>query len=197
MSLRNINWLTGWALLTIGLTALLFTPIQAQGAHDHKDPASWYQKLSTPESLQAQFDSNPVLFFLAVFVLGIGVSLTPCVLPMIPITVSIISGSKQAVSGRSGARSAMAGLVSSLVYVLGVSITYAFLGVLAATLGVTVRGILQSWEVQAIIGAFLAVLGLSMIGLFSLPIVGKIDLWRKNEGSERILKNEQLVELLK
>jgi len=172
MSLRNIHRIAGGVLLSIGLVALLFAPAQGQDLHHHEESQNWYQKLATPERLQEQFEQNPVIFFTAVFVLGIGVSLTPCVLPMIPITASIICGSKQAIRSRTVTRSALAGLLTSLVYVLGVSITYALLGVLAATLGVVVRGVLQGWLVQAIIGALFAVLGLSMIGLFSLPIPG-------------------------
>ena len=91
---------------------------------------------------------------------------------MIPITVSIISGSKEAAPGRSAARTVLAGLTTSLIYVLGISLTYALLGILAALLGVIVRTKLQAWFVQAVIGGLFVVLGLSMVGLFSLPIPG-------------------------
>ena len=157
--------------LLIALGVLLSVPAQAQDTAQQKD-LSWYQKLTTPEGLQEQFQSNPILFFAAIFVLGVGASLTPCVLPMIPITVSIISGSKEAVPGRSAARTVLAGLTTSLIYVLGISLTYALLGILAALLGVIIRTKLQAWFVQAVIGGLFVVLGLSMVGLFSLPIPG-------------------------
>ena len=137
-------------------------------------PLSWYNKLTTDQGVQEQFQENPILFFAAIFVLGIAVSLTPCVWPMIPITVSIVSGSKQAVPGRSAARHALAGLLSSAIYVLGVSITYASLGLAVASLrrGFMVRSLLQRWPVQTVIGALFVILGLSMVGLISLPIPG-------------------------
>ena len=169
---KNIYRIFGGVLLILGLFVLLSAPALAQDSHQDEESLSWYQKLTRPEGLQEQFDSNPILFFAAVFALGVAVSFTPCVLPMIPITVSIISGSKQAIPGRSAARSAAAGLANSLVYVLGISLTYAFLGILAVLFGFIVRSTLQSWIVQAVIGSLFIVLGLSMTGLFSLPIPG-------------------------
>ncbi len=169
---KNIYRIFGGVLLILGLLVLFSAPVLAQDAQQDEESLSWYQKLTRPEGLQEQFESNPILFFAAIFALGVGVSLTPCVLPMIPITVSIISGAKQAIPGRSAARNAAAGLAKSLVYVLGISLTYAFLGILASLFGFIVRSTLQSWTIQAVIGSFFVVLGLSMTGLFSLPIPG-------------------------
>ncbi len=169
---KNIYPILGGAFLALGLLVLLSAPVLAQDSQQDEESLSWYQKLTRPEGLQEQFDSNRILFFAAVFTLGVAVSFTPCVLPMIPITVSIISGSKQAIPGRSAARNAAAGLAKSLVYVLGISLTYAFLGILAVLFGFVVRVTLQSWIVQAVIGSFFIVLGLSMTGLFLLPIPG-------------------------
>ena len=169
---KNIYPIFGGVLLILGLLVLLSAPVLAQDAQQDEESLSWYQKLTRPEGLQEQFDSNPILFFAAVFALGVAVSFTPCVLPMIPITISIVAGTKQAIPGRSAARNVAAGLAKSLVYVLGISLTYAFLGILAVLFGFIVRSTLQSWIVQTVIGSFFVVLGLSMAGLFSLPIPG-------------------------
>ncbi|MFA0069975.1 cytochrome C biogenesis protein, partial [Vibrio breoganii] len=59
---------------------------------------------------------------LVFFLLGLGLSLTPCVLPMIPILASIIGGEK-AMTGKKGAA-----LSSS--YVLGMATSYAMTGIL-------------------------------------------------------------------
>ena len=168
----NAKWMVAWAVLTVSLVGLLSVPAQAQETHEHEEELTWYEKLSTAEGLQEQFQSNPVLFFAAVFALGVGASLTPCVLPMIPITVSIISGSKQSLAGRTAGRGALAGLTNSVVYVLGVSITYALLGVAAALLGGIFRSHLQNWPVQTVMGGLLVILGLSMVGVIPLPIPG-------------------------
>lgn len=174
MTLTRSYRIIGCMLLGLGLLVLFCGPAFAQETNtdEHEESLSWYERLTSPEGLQEQFERNPILFFAAIFVLGVGVSLTPCVLPMIPITVSIISGAKQAVPGRSGVRGALTGLVNSLVYVLGISLTYAFLGILASVFGVIVRSTLQDWIIQAIIGGLFAVMGLSMMGLFPLPIPG-------------------------
>ncbi len=169
---KNIYGILGGVVLILGLLMLLSSPALAQEAEQEKESLSWQEKLSSPEGLQEQFDNNPIWFFAAVFALGVAVSLTPCVLPMIPITISIISGSKQSVPGRSAVLNIASGLSKCLVYVLGMSITYAVLGLLAARFGFIVRSWLQDWIVQAVIGLFFVVLGLSMAGLFSLPIPG-------------------------
>ena len=191
MSLRNVKRMSLWLVLAGVLAVLLSAPAWAQDTREQEEELSWYEKFTTSEGVQQQFESNPVLFFAAVFALGIGVSLTPCVLPMIPITVSIVTGSKQEVAGRTVGRSALAGLASSAVYVLGVSITYAVLGVMAAMLNVVVRQILQGCTVLIIIGVIFAVLGLSMLGLFSLPIPGwgraKLDTVAQRQNTKRSL----------
>lgn len=188
---RNTQRIVALVILVVGLALLLAVPVQGQEAAEQQEELNWYQKLTSSEGIQEQFENKPIVFFVGVFVLGIGVSLTPCVLPMIPITVSIISGSKQAVAGRTVGRSALAGLGNSLVYVLGVSITYALLGVLAAMSGVIVRQILQGCTVLIIIGGIFVVLGLSMMGAFALPLPGwgraKLDAAAQRQKAKRSL----------
>jgi thiol:disulfide interchange protein DsbD len=62
---------------------------------------------------------------------GILSSLTPCIYPMIPITVGVVGG----VRGAHEQRTTRAVLVRGLAYVLGMAIIYAFLGVLAGITG--------------------------------------------------------------
>ena len=173
MSAQNIKRTTALVVLAVGLAVLLSVPAQAQEGDESGEGLSWRQNFTTSEGIQQQFESNPVLFFAAIFAMGVATSLTPCVLPMIPITISIITGSKQEVAGRTALRNALSGLASSVVYVLGVSLTYALLGILAVVLkSVLLRVTLQSWWVQSIIGGIFVILGLSMLGVFSLPIPG-------------------------
>lgn len=70
---------------------------------------------------------------LLLFGLGVLLTFTPCVLPMIPILSSIIVGQKEAVSLKRAA-----GL--SLSYVLGMAITYAIFGLIIASVGASVQG---------------------------------------------------------
>ena len=61
----------------------------------------------------------PILFFT-----GVLTSLTPCIYPMIPITAAIVGG-------QSVGRSTRRGVALTLLYVLGLSLVYALLGLLA------------------------------------------------------------------
>lgn len=92
---------------------------------------------------------------------GLLVSLTPCVYPMIPITLSIIGG-------RDENRSFIQGLGLSATYVAGLSLTYAFLGLAAATFGAQIRGLLQGTFFQALIAIIFFVLALSMFDVFMI-----------------------------
>lgn len=63
---------------------------------------------------------------------GVISSLTPCVYPMIPITVSVVGGMNSTGTSK---RSWHEVSIRSLVYVSGMSVTYSFLGVLAGLTG--------------------------------------------------------------
>jgi thiol:disulfide interchange protein DsbD len=100
-----------------------------------------------------------VLGVLAAFAAGVALSLTPCVYPMIGITVAVIGG-QQASRGRT--------LVLTSLYVLGLALTYAAAGVIVASLGSTAADFFRSpWVLGTIAGVFI-LLGLSMFDLFSI-----------------------------
>ncbi len=84
--------------------------------------------MQNPDSFQNALDKGVFWAFLFVFVAGILTSLTPCVFPMIPITMSIIGA-------RSTQVKRVRGFSLSLTYVLGIAFTYSLLGVVAALTG--------------------------------------------------------------
>ena len=96
------------------------------------------------------------------FGLGLLLSLTPCVFPMIPILSGIIAGQKQVTKS--------SGFLLSLAYVLGMAITYAVAGVIAALSGTLISNALQNpWALG--IGALIFVgLALSMFGFYELQL---------------------------
>lgn len=96
------------------------------------------------------------------FIAGILTSLSPCVYPLIPITISIF-GARQA-------KTKLEGLALSSVYVAGMVITYVVLGLIAASVGGLFGQALQSPAVLLSIGGLFAVLGLSSVGLFELRL---------------------------
>jgi thiol:disulfide interchange protein DsbD len=100
-----------------------------------------------------------LLGILAAFAAGVALSLTPCVYPMIGITVAVIGG-QQASRGRT--------LILTLIYVLGLSLTYAAAGVIVASLGSTAADFFRSPWVLGTIACVFILLGLSMFDLFSI-----------------------------
>jgi len=100
------------------------------------------------------------LTFLLIFLGGLALNLTPCVYPMIPLTVSYFGSQRTErpllVLGRAAA------------YVVGISVTYSSLGVTAALTGKILGSTLQSPWVLGGISLLLVVLSLSMFGLYEL-----------------------------
>ena len=102
-----------------------------------------------------------MLFFLA---LGVLLAFTPCVLPMIPILSVLIVGQGAQVSRARG-------LSLAAAYVLGMSIVYTLLGVLAGLSGASLAVWLQTPWVLSIFAALLALFGLAMFDVirFEMP----------------------------
>lgn len=98
----------------------------------------------------------------AIFLGGVALNLTPCVYPMVPVTVAFFSEQTHGVARRS------AGLAGC--YVLGVALSYATLGLLAALTGALFGSWLQSPLVLAGTALILVALALSMFGLYELWI---------------------------
>ena len=102
------------------------------------------------------------LAFLLVFAGGILTSLTPCVYPLIPITVSIFGANESAGLFKS--------FLLSVVYVLGIVVTYSILGVAVASTGAVFGQIMANPWVVGLISLILVALGLSMFGVFEIRL---------------------------
>ncbi|WP_194842489.1 protein-disulfide reductase DsbD [Endozoicomonas sp. OPT23] len=114
-----------------------------------------------------------LLFFLA----GVGLTFTPCVLPMIPILSSILIGNSDSAS-----KSRIMGL--TLAYIVGMSVTFALAGTLMGLFGASLnlQAKLQSpWVLIPFAGLFV-LLALSMFGLYELQLPEK---FRDNLGSQQ------------
>lgn len=101
--------------------------------------------------------------FALVYAGGFLVSLTPCVYPMIPITLGIIGA-------RNAAQSPLVGFVRSFAFVLGIVVVYAALGLVAVKTGRQVSFAFQNPWVIGGIAVFFAAMGASMLDLFSLQM---------------------------
>ncbi len=105
--------------------------------------------------------SNPPLAFIAVFLAGVLVSFTPCVYPVIPLTLGFI--------GARSAGSRSKGFLLSLVYVLGMALTYAVLGAFASLSGKLFGQIGSHPITYFIVANVCLLLGLSMLGVLQIP----------------------------
>jgi thiol:disulfide interchange protein len=113
------------------------------------------------QSLQGRLEAGSLSAVLVVFAAGVLTSFTPCVYPMIPVTVTYIGGAA------GGDRRRAVGL--SLTYVLGLSIVYAALGIAAALVGKIFGEFTRTPWVYGLVGVIIAVLGLSMLDVIPLP----------------------------
>jgi thiol:disulfide interchange protein DsbD len=99
----------------------------------------------------------------AFFAMGVALSFTPCVLPMLPILSSIIAGSNAPVS-----RSRALALAAS--YSLGMALIYAGLGIAAGLAGEGLAARLQSPAVLTLFALMLAGFALSMFDVYELRL---------------------------
>src|SRR3989304_6311927 len=119
--------------------------------------------------IQKTIESRGIFVSLIIiFLAGVGLSFTPCVYPMIPITVAVIGG--QAAGDQTTARSPLKAFFLSLIYVLGISIVYSAMGVAAASTGPLFGTALQSpWVIGFVVAVFVG-LALSMFGVYYLRV---------------------------
>ncbi len=96
--------------------------------------------------------------------LGLLLSFTPCVLPMVPILLAILAGD----AGEQKKISRWRGLSLATVFVLGMSIVYTVLGVAAGLIGASLANWLQTPWVLGLFAILLAVLALAMFDVFTL-----------------------------
>lgn len=114
------------------------------------------------DGLSAYLQGSILLAYLAVYLGGFLVSFTPCVYPLIPITVGFI--------GARGGATRRRAFVLSLLYVLGMAATYTALGALAALTGQLFGRIQSNPWTYFFIGNLCLVMGLSMLDVFSLSL---------------------------
>ncbi len=110
------------------------------------------------------------------YVGGLAIALTPCVYPLIPITLGVMGAQKT--KTRWGAF----GL--SLLFVLGISLVYTVLGVLAASTGKVAGSWGQHPAVVGSISLLFLVLGLGMLGLFNLTLPSSFMTWLSKRGGQ-------------
>ncbi len=127
-------------------------------------PVSSPQPVRLPAATPALTLSTWVSALLAAFGVGLLLTFTPCVLPMIPIVSSILVG-----QGRDRLTKTRGGLLS-LAYVLGTGTTYAIAGAVAGATGDELQASFENaWGIGALSLLF-ALMALSLFGVFTLQM---------------------------
>ena len=126
--------------------------------------ASNIQNILSARSLQELFTTTDswALRLIVALLLGLLLSLTPCIYPMIPITVGILQSQGSKSMGRN--------FLISFIYVLGIATTFAALGTTAAFSGKMFGSFMKSPFVILAIVALLIYLAGSMIGFYDMYI---------------------------
>ncbi|WP_192036786.1 protein-disulfide reductase DsbD [Halomonas sp. YLGW01] len=138
---------------------------------------------TTPSSLTSEDghfrnllgEASPALILGLFFLAGLGLTFTPCVLPMMPILASIIVGQRP---------SRLRAFALSGSYVTGMALTYAGVGVLMGLFGagLNLQARLQAPTVLIPFAVLFALFALAMFGVFHLRLPGgfaqRLDAWQ-------------------
>ncbi len=135
-------------------------------------PQAGTPTVPSPVSQQSRLSelirSGNLAWVLLVFLgLGLALTFTPCVLPMIPIIAGLIAGQHEKPST---ARA----FFLSLVYVLAMALTYAVAGIVVALAGANLQAWFQNPWIVSVFSLIFVLLALSMFGLYELQMPGAI-----------------------
>lgn len=109
-----------------------------------------------------KLDAGLWLTLLAIFMGGLALNLTPCIYPLIPITVSYFGGRSQTMRGRT--------LVHGLLYICGLAFTNSLLGLTASMSGGLLGSALQNPAVLVLVAGIMVSFALSFFGLWELRL---------------------------
>lgn len=162
-------------------------PIDGQNAEDAEQDLSLFGYLALTvgqgDEISKLLGNNLLIGILLCFFLGIGLDLTPCVLPMLPIFSAMLIGTntdstakvRMADPSVDKAKLLSIGRLKFLVwqnlgYAIGLSLTYTLLGVLFSLAGASMHGLLQSPVVTYVIAILLLICALASAGVIELKL---------------------------
>ncbi len=144
--------------LSFAKTPITMNTPRVQAITSPEPQQSWYNYI---ESLIEQTQSRWIQALLA-FLLGLLMSLTPCIYPMIPITVGILQAQ--------GKKSIVYNFFISLAYTCGIATTFALCGVTAALTGAVCGKLLINPFFVLLMIAVLLYFAFSMFGLYEMHV---------------------------
>lgn len=127
-----------------------------------------------------------LLIFVLAFFAGILTSFTPCIFPMIPITLAVLGNDSEK-------RSRFQNFLRSCIYVLGIATTYSVLGLIAASSGTLFGASLGNPYVLSTICIVFLAMSLSMYGLYDIQVPAWM---RQKFGGKVSTRNQHLTTYL-
>lgn len=114
---------------------------------------------------------SPLRALPTLFAAGLVTSVTPCVYPMIPITIGILGGSG------AETRSRRRTVVYALLYALGLSLVYASLGLLAGMTGTLFGTVSSNRWAYLVMANLLLLFALAMLDVFPVTPPTRLVAW--------------------
>lgn len=121
-------------------------------------------QIDGPAFPENEFSAGFWLALLGIFLGGLALNLTPCIYPLIPITVSYFGGRSKKFQGHT--------VLHAAVYLAGLSLTNSLLGLSAALSGGMLGAALQKPLVLLFLAAIMMTLALSFFGIWELRAPG-------------------------
>ena len=128
--------------------------------------------------LTESLGTSPLTAIPLLFVAGLLTSLTPCVYPMIPITVALVGQESMGAN-----RNRWRPLFLTLSYVVGVALVYAILGVIAGMTGSIFGSISSNPWLYFLQANVLMLAGLFMLDVFTFTLPASTMEWASRVGS--------------
>ena len=153
--------------VTLGYTNVYRDPLgypewNANGLPVDSSPAGLTETMTEPPISHSLQGWAVIWTLLGIFAGGIALNLTPCVYPLIPITVSYFGGRSS--------RSHGGLLIHGACYIGGLSVTNSMLGVIAALTGSLMGAMLQNPVVLSAVAGILLVFATSLFGFWELRL---------------------------
>lgn len=153
--------------VTLGYKNVYRNPVgypewHAKGLPVESTPAGLSGTISEPKTPGPLYGWAMIWTLLGIFAGGMALNLTPCVYPLIPITVSYFGGRSGKGKGRL--------IGHGLCYVFGLSFTNSVLGVVAALSGGLMGAMLQNPVVLSLVSVILLFFAASLFGLWELRL---------------------------
>lgn len=124
-------------------------------------------KTDGSDPISSALESKGLLIgLLLVFLGGLALNLTPCVYPLIPITIGYFGGQSEGKTSRL--------FLMGLLFVLGMAVTYSVVGVVTSLSGAVFGALLQNTIVILVIVFIFIVLSLSMFGVYEFKVPDKL-----------------------